>query len=507
VYNLSKNYKYVVYGAAVMGGYVEAGLRNAGYIISVFLDKRAETIREFRGVTVVHPEGYNNNDKENTVVIVAIQNPFEQPNVAHYLWECGYTKIIYKMAADNSIHSEYAKNLYEVYECIINGNADESHCLCEYTEGIEKVYFEDAALICNKNDFVTAYVPAELIHTDLFNEVVHNEPDKYNEMFWDFLDKPLYVADRCILNLFKAFEGNHDLENAINEMRVFCSSNPWRYSSFAKTGQDVIENRYKIYMNMNKMLNRGMSFFVDCPVELSWNEKGYFNCSDGFHRACFLITKGLTRIPAKMSVSDYNKWINKDKLEQCIFRLRENEYPNTNEMLPHPNFYNYAARRDNVGITRIQYILEYLCDTEINISEKSILCIDSNISYMPWMLEKMGANITILERQEQYFELLSDFNELFYGKNVRLINSDNVGEGAVYDITVMLNSGYLYQSEQQEKDEIRRISENTKRFLIKEVVNESEISFIINNSLFTKYEEIVKVYENGKSKALGVFYK
>ena len=51
-YKLSKEYNYVIYGAAFLGVQILTGLRNSGYNVNAFLDKRASELKEVEGVKV-----------------------------------------------------------------------------------------------------------------------------------------------------------------------------------------------------------------------------------------------------------------------------------------------------------------------------------------------------------------------------------------------------------------------------------------------------------------------
>ena len=63
-YKLSKEYNYVIYGAAFLGVQILTGLRNSGYNVNAFLDKRASELKEVEGVKVYEPQSYKSDNKE-----------------------------------------------------------------------------------------------------------------------------------------------------------------------------------------------------------------------------------------------------------------------------------------------------------------------------------------------------------------------------------------------------------------------------------------------------------
>ena len=145
-YNLCKENRYIIYGAAFMGKDVLRGLQKAGYNVEAFLDIRAEELKSVEGIRVLHPDVYDREEKENIVVIVAITNVFEQPQVAAYLQKKGYRKIICKLSADGVFAEKSAKELFEVYEDILNGNISENTIIEELSYKCQDIYFEDQLL-------------------------------------------------------------------------------------------------------------------------------------------------------------------------------------------------------------------------------------------------------------------------------------------------------------------------------------------------------------------------
>ncbi len=514
-YCLKKSYRYVVYGAAFMGKFVLAGLRKTGYEVSAFLDKRAERIQDVEGLSVYHPKDFVDAEKENTVVIVAITNPFEHPIVAKLLADIGYKKIIYKMSANNGYQSEYAQNLFDVYEKIVEGSIDESTVAFEYDDNFKNVYFEESGIIKKTEDEVVVYLPVELCYGHIAaNHPLSEVEQQNNPDVKASINQPILFAEKWIIDLFRGFEGYEKVGSAIQEFKKYLYRNPWRYYSFPRTKQgidDLLTNRYTVFVQMNQLLNKGMEFFENTPIEVEWNSKGYFNLLDGTHRVCFFVAKGLTKVPARMRRDDYESWKNESKLKQCVEFLQKNECLPAYTPIPHPHFYNYPTYRDMAGIPRRQYLFEYLKKRNIDMRQAKVLEIGSYFSYFAQIFYKMGADVTTVELLENSFELGRLFNELLYCDGIKTLLGDieEIDLPETYDITVMLTVVYPYIGTEKGRNILRKIDKATGKLLLWESGDEpqKEIEFIMKESSFDGYEKIAETYGTGKIRELGAFYK
>lgn len=512
-YRLLKSNKYIIYGAAFMGKLMLNGMNKAGYTVTAFLDRRAEKLKEVDGVKVYAPETYEDEDREHTIVLVAITNVFEQPQVAAYLKKLGYNRIICKMSANNQYKSENVKKMFVAYEMILEGTVCEEVELSELSEDCQDIFFEEHALIKNVNENeVIAYIPVELCHTGTVYM-----PDEFwgkNEECEEEGTLIIYSQTR-IIELFKAFEGKADsVKEAMEKFRDYFFKNPGRYYSFPRTEQgfdDFVSNRYEVYMRMSQMLNQGMDFFIQVPIVVKWNEGGYFNLSDGVHRVCFFVAKGLRYIPAKMSREDFECWKNEKKLYDCIEYMKKMDCLPAYAPILHPNFMNYPTRRDTAGDTRIIQIFNYLYNKKMSMSEKSFLDIGSYYSFFSQAFERLGADVTTLEVYESSYEAGKKINDLLHCHNITAIHGDilNTDFERKFDITMMLTVFYPYLDTEDGKKIIKKVSNITRNMLIWESGEKPkmEIEYILRHTDFSGYEKIAETYGTGRTRELGVFYK
>lgn len=513
-YNLNKENRYVIYGAAFMGKDVLRGLKKAGYNVEAFLDIRAEELKSVEGIRVLHPDEYDGEEKENIVVIVAITNVFEQPQVAAYLQKKGYRKIICKLSADGIFVEESAKELFDVYEDILNGNISTNTYIEELSYKCQNIYFEDHAVVKDLGqEELVAMIPIELCHmgelempTNLYGQ---------NEELEDNPNSLILQSQIKVINLFRAFEGSiYSRKKAFEEFRNYFFANPGRYYSFPRTEQgfkDIVSNRYEVYSRMGQLLNKGMDFFINTPIEVKWNPNGFFNLEDGVHRVCFFIAKGLHRIPAKMKREDYKQWKNEYVLEKCIEYMKDMNCLPSYAPIPHPNFYDYPIRRDIAGEFRFQQICCYLYEKRINVQGLKVIDLGSYFSYFSQAFSRLGASVTTVEAYESSYEAGKLLNELLYCNNIQAFKGDinDFPENENYDIVIMLTVFYPQVGTSKGEITINKVNNLTKSMLLWESGGEpeKEIQYILDHTDFVRYEKISETYGTGLVREMGAFYK
>lgn len=513
-YKLLKSNRYVIYGAAFMGKLVLQNLQEAGYAVEAFLDQRADKLKEVNGIRVYHPDQYEEINKDNLVIIIAITNVFEHPKVATYLFQKGYARIICKLSADNTYGAGAVQNWFQAYDSILEGKANENMEIEEFTEEYQYIYFEDGAIIKQPNhDEVVAYIPLELCFTGKI--FMPEEFRGRNKEYEETECTPVIYSQTRIIELFRAIEGGEGkIKAIIEDFKEYFFENPGRYYSFERTQQgfnDFISNRVEVYTRMSQLLNKGMDFFINIPAEVVWNENGFFELKDGTHRVCFFASKGLKRIPAKMSVTDYQKWKNEKNLSDCIRYMKKADCLPAYAPIPHPNFYNYPVRRDSVGITRIERICSYLYKNSINVKEMKVIDVGSYFSYFSQFFSKMGAKVTTIESYESSYEAGKMLNQLLYCDNIKAMKGDiaDISIEGKYDITIMLTVFYPLVNTEKGEKVIRKIAGLTEKILLWESGGEpeQEKNYILSNTDFIRYEKISETYGTGFIRELGVYYK
>lgn len=511
-----KTYHYVIYGAAIMGKIVLKGMLAAGYNIEAFLDRRAADIKNVDGIHVYRPEQYVLEDKDNTVIIIAITNPFEHTIVADYLSGLGYRKIVYTLFPGIRHPNNDIDALKNAYQKIKEGIVKESDYFCEYSTELLDLQFEDGSMIHKANDEIVAMVPVELccLLNDLamFKTTPQDSPDYYERRGY-----PMFMSCFEIVNFFKAVFGQQiPVSEATNAFVNYWAQNSSPGTdTFPRTkegAQDLLINRNNVFWGMYRAFQQsGLGFFEENPIDVVWNDGGYFNVTDGQHRTCFMLALGFSFIPARMSKKDYQRWVNKDKLAPCLSFIKEKHIACAYAPIPHPNFRFFPAYRDIGGNTRLQKIGEFLVYNHIQFKGKRVLDAGSYYCYLSQFFARLGAQVTAVEYNPDSSEFGRRLNELLHCSSIESVccGLDAMDTTKRFSFTIMLTVLYPYIDEPLGLKIIQNVDVVTENFLIWESGDypEKEIQFIQKNSGFSKYIKICETYGTGKIREIGVFYK
>lgn len=519
-FNLKKDYRYLIYGAAAQGRAILKNLRDTGYYVAAFLDRRADDLKVVDGVIVKRAEYFNHSDFENTVVVVALTNPFEHTIIADYLHELGYDKIIYNIFPGMEHVSEEIFEFKRTYGDILGGFISEQNFFCKYNDQWVNAIFEDGALIRDDGEYVVAYLPFDLcaapskeyLYKMLGNQIMDASPDMAERF-----DQPIYMAAYEQCNLFRAFFGTLKHRSKVIDVFVdFWKRNRFLYrETFPRTREgreELLINRSNTFWGMFRSFQQnGMDFFIQCPLEVCWNEKGYFNIVDGTHRIAFFLAIGLHSAPARILKRDYEEWINREKLVKCIDYVQKIHIPAAYAPIPHPNFYFFPTYRDLGGVIRLQIIEEVLMFNHIKVKGKKVLDAGSNYCYLSQNFTRMGAEVTAVEYNPNISEFGRLLNELLYCSNIKSVccGLDEINTAERFSFTVMLTVLYPYMNQPLGLKILQNIDIVTEDFLIWESGKhpEEEIRFILENSSFDKYLKLSETFGTGKLREMGIFCK
>ncbi len=327
--------KFLLYGAASIGGIVKDTLESCGYDVVGYIDKRAHEMKQYNGLPVwsLHnvPEiGY----ESKTVIYIAVKNVFEHEKIAKQLFKAGFQQLIYKpyhvLLGNASNNENLLAQLYDdLFEGRLQGvefeipnNNDEGE-LCDY------------ALISRENGQVTAYIPVEYIVTnDYQDEDMHR---------WGNVPIPCFFTH---INFFRSLDGDQEC-SVIPYLKEYCEftakidgkiqiTDAWR--------DNVIANRTHIFEQMSESLCLDPLFFTRNVATAVWNwERKYFNLTSGKHRCTFLAAKGNKYIPLKMSETDYEEF--KNISQANVIKKNIDLYDGT-VLIPNPCFYRGIHNRD-----------------------------------------------------------------------------------------------------------------------------------------------------------------
>jgi hypothetical protein len=355
-----------------------------------------------------------------------------------------------------------------------------------------------------EDQHIVAYVPIEL----LFTETIESATSKIENVTeqWEYQNS--IWADLNIIRLKPHRDLFYFFKGIVSSPQSYLD---WFNEIFTSRGieliptYELIDNRYREFQFMSDELNKGLEFFINNPINVVWNERGYFNLLDGHHRAMFLYCAGIRFLPTKISAEDYSKWKNKQLAVECAKLIT---IQNRNEFytpINNPYFLDKKALRDTVYKTRLDHILEFFSSHRF--SNYKIIDIGSNLGYYTQYFCKEGAIVTSLEPDPQHYDLSKILCKLLHTNPTIL--EDKVQEFDAtqkFDVAIFLTVFYHFFDEIREGI-IRNIDLMVNKFIIWESGDNAqmEIDYITKNSKFHYYKKIANTYGTAKIRELGIF--
>ena len=365
---------------------------------------------------------------------------------------------------------------------------------------------EDGSLIQNLGEtHVVAWIPIELLFSERQEDnflTVYTDEWKRQNRVWE--NHPL-IAFEPYRNLFQFFLNGADYPDK------YCSWYQYLFISRGMdseyTDEDLIEKRYREFMNMQRELNQGMTFFIEHPATAKWNPKGYFNLVDGHHRTAFLYYSGLTRMPVQLTKSDYKLWCNREAAMEvrqfAIEQGREEFY----QPILNPYFFKLRTYREGFTKSRLHHLLEYFNSTRF--TGKKVVDIGAYLGYMGQAFCRMGADVTLIEADPFHYELMQKVNKLLY-TDCRIVAQrfEEYDEDISYDIAILLTVFYPYLTDETVRDKFMdKLNHNVSQMIIWESGNEAEIEkeYILQHTKFHHFKHLCYTYATGKFRELGLF--
>lgn len=484
----------------------------ASHEIIAFVDSYKKDLR-FMGYRIYSPEDIGALEYDYLVVCVAKENSM-------ILEKCISERIDLKkvfFAVRNldlkSVKQSYVEQLPSLSDC-----SDIFPALCKEIKGHRNDIFyykntdvlyeeaEDSALIQNLGEhLLVAWIPVELLFSERQEDnhlSVYTDEWRQQNRIWE--NHPI-IAFEPYRNLFQFFL------NGTSYPDKYCKWFQYLYISRGLTSgytdEQLIEKRYREFMNMQRELNQGMTFFIEHPAVAKWNPKGYFNLVDGHHRTSFLYYSGLSRIPVQITKEDYELWSNKETALAVKAFIVEQKRDEFYQPILNPYFLKLHTYREGFTKNRLHHLLEYF--SAMRFDGKRVVDIGANLGYMGQAFCRMGADVTLIEPDLLHFELLQKVNELLH-INCRIIAQkfEEYDEMEHYDIAILLTVFYPYLLDETIRDKfIDKLNKNVSQMIIWESGNEADIEkeYILQNTKFHRYTHLCYTYATGKFRELGLF--
>ena len=254
------------------------------YSVIGIIDQNAENIaEEYRGVRIVRSIS-ELDVSDRCILFIMLQNGMSHWDIAFDLYKYGIKRIVF-CPMRNDYQNDIFLEFILQYNYMISG---------DYT--IMKVpylsdwMFERSAQspyrisqILDNGEYIV-WLPVDMIRTTM-------KEGKYRDL-------PITEFTPYI-NLFLFLDGREDID--ISEYIRLYGKTPYPVES-VEAYQNTINKRKSLYYYFEKNYREGnMKYFEVAAPKVVFNENGYVNLCEGQHRCVYLLSKGMKKIPVRVT--------------------------------------------------------------------------------------------------------------------------------------------------------------------------------------------------------------
>lgn len=326
--------KILIYGAGSLGITCNNILRRAGLQATAYIDKRADTLKEYEGYKVYAVNELSDwKDKDKYCIIIAIRNVFDHSQLALQFYQLGFRALIFKPTMVlKGKKSPIFDNISSAHDSLMIKFEVPDMSIMYYEK--EKIFEAgyDLSLACSKEGFYKVHISSELLFSNVIPRYLWTERN--------------FVSNYVGVELYKAFQGTGDLSSVIEKyvQRFALPGAIDMKVDVSGAWEDIlIDSRLAVYNEMCDKMAIMPEFFVENCTTVSLRENGGFKLiASGKNRVSFLIARGYRFIPVMISKQDY------EQAEQVEYVRKIENYLETagiNELdVPIPHFYFYEFR-------------------------------------------------------------------------------------------------------------------------------------------------------------------
>ena len=406
-YNIGVDTQLILYGYNNMAVKLYEKMTEDGYKVSMFVDKRAKELENSVGVKIVDIDNVKLEHKpERYALVIMLYNAVQHDDIAKMFNDkYDIDKIIYVPMADIN-EDDYSNILRNKYNDFINGEYDKLVGIPYYENGV--LAYENNLDLDNIGEYVDVMINSELVYTE-------KNPQKIRSQYMKkYADIPVCALEPY-KQLFRYFSGtDHDVDLYFNV-----------YYEGVSDKKPIMLHRKMLYDVYVREINKGMEFFkTSAPIAI-WNDRGYFNLLEGHHRSVFLLERGMTQIPVRLSKEDYIKLYNIDVLKKVCDYISNNNIVKFKTHIAHPFFDRFSSEIENFGPTILWRIFEYIGGEKF--AGKTVLDMSLLDGYFARNATRMQADsVTCLVKDNKKFVELIDCLMRIRGINlVDLIDNSN----------------------------------------------------------------------------------
>lgn len=422
----------LIYGAGSTAKILAEQILKEKLNIVGFIDKRADLIKSFMDKKVYDLDALSCFlEKDNYVIIITTRNVFEHSSIANKLYDRGFFNVIFKpYSVLKGKGTNELKTLSNVHDSFLVKFTSYLDSIPKYTIK-EMPIFEDKALISVEGDWAEAFIPAQLLFSNTLDGSIWSEAN--------------FISYYIAVKLYKAFErcAPDEFEEVVNEY----------IDNFAKPGaithginvegtwgNILVDSRIQSYLEMNKLFALDNNFFIKNCTTVSVLKRDKLKLiSSGKNRVSFMIAKGMNFIPVKLSIDDYEKYINRPKLDKILEFINKKQITEVFAPIPHPYFYEFNSIAQNYAHVCIGQVSNTLANLIFNkmqnfdFSKMTILDAMKDQGALGRHFSMLGAMVS---RREFDGDELANYID-------RLLNIDNISKDhseAMYDVCLISDS-------------------------------------------------------------------
>lgn len=488
-FDLLEGSSVLIYGAGALGKKIYNQI-NKIFDVRGFVDKRRITIIiDKNNIPVYQPSELVG--LEQCSIIVCVHNASWHYEIAELLYNRGFSKILF-LAVHKVYERDMAKSMNKAYSLFLEENYMELKNIPSYNSLKNNIFLEN--VIRKSEKYVVSFCNREIIFS--FNGIEEHNKSKLKKEHLLYNDCPLAGFETYISLMEYFIHAEKSPDKYVSLMKTL-------NNSFAMGETEFLDDQWNVYQLLECEYEKGLDSFQYAPLDVAWNEKGYFNILDGHHRAAFYYVKGMQYFPIRMKKEDYYHWVNEDKIGAVIESLKISE-PQVPIM--HPYFTNVEYKIKEYEESTMEMVLRYVYET--NTRYDSLLDASDyggEFARSFYRSGKAGKIVSLIEDKDYSFQ--KALNDLYY------ISEDmvRVESGTLEKLQGKYQCGVIcgkYNLVSLEKivqffdilfaDEI--IWQSKDRI-------EEEKRYIIEKTQFKSYKALGKKCVNGKLRETGVFTK
>lgn len=287
--------KIYLYGENPTSNSAKEMLISNNYIFAGLIDRKYEESNVSRNIIAIK-DIPKLEDIKTGIFVICLSDGTKHAKIAESLNALGVENIIY-YPTEESVSYEYAHLIRKAYVDFVCGDiADITYVLPSYS-----LLHAGKDIIRRTTHNIHFCCDVKLLHTatkELIGTAITDTVKPVAERFSDYIDIPL-IDYNLPIELFKYFSGD---DSASYKDYLYT------YRDSVEEQKKLLDNRKMLFKIFEQKYEDGRVTFWESPSKVVWNDVGYFNIMDGTHRALYLYSKGVDKIPVVCSKDDYRAY-------------------------------------------------------------------------------------------------------------------------------------------------------------------------------------------------------